>query len=79
MRSNSLALFVICVIPVVAVAQTDAAPATTPPTAADTPVTGTDDQKLICVVQDPDTASRLRPKRVCHTRQEWTKLGGVPK
>jgi hypothetical protein len=79
MRCPALALLVFCGLPASAMAQTDAAPATTPPTAADAPITKADDQKQICVVQDADTASRLQPKRLCHTRQEWSKLGGIPK
>jgi hypothetical protein len=76
MRSLSLTLFAICVLPVAAMAQTTAA---TPSTAADAPATKADDQKPICVDQDPGPASRLQPKRVCHTRQEWSKLGGIPR
>ena len=79
MRSLSLALFAICVLPVAAVAQTNAAPAITPPTAADAPATKADDHKPICVDQDPDPASRLQSRRFCHTRQEWSKLGGIPR
>lgn len=79
MRSFSLALFAFCAMPLGAMAQTDAASATTPPAVGDAPAAKGDDQKLICVDQDPGTASRLQPKRVCHTRQDWSKLGGIPK
>jgi hypothetical protein len=79
MRYLSIALFAICILPVDAMAQTSAAPATIPPMAADAPVTKADDQKQICVDQDPGPASRLQPRRLCHTRPEWSKLGGVPK
>jgi|GEM_PF-6933989 hypothetical protein len=79
MRFFSLWLPAICLSSVAAMAQTNVAPATAPPAAGDVPVTKADDQKMICVEQDTGTASRLRPKRVCHTRQEWDKLGGIPK
>ena len=79
MRLLSLALFAIWILPAAAMAQTNAEPATTSPTSADAPITKADDQKLICDVQDPNPGSRLQPRRVCHTRQEWSKLGGVPK
>jgi hypothetical protein len=79
MRSLSLTLFAICILPGAALAQTSAAPATTPPTAADAPATKADDLKPICVDQDPGPASRLQSRRVCHTRQEWNRLGGVPR
>lgn len=75
MRMLSLALVVASALPLAALAQT-ATP--TPPASADTEAKA-DDQKLICVDQDPGSGSRLQPKRVCHTRQEWTKLGGVPR
>jgi hypothetical protein len=76
MRSASLALFAVWILSAAATAQINGAPATTAPVA---PVPKADDQKPICIDQDPDTASRLGPRRVCHTRQEWSKLGGVPK
>jgi hypothetical protein len=79
MRCLALALVAFCSLPASTMAQTNGQPATTPPTAADAPITKADDRKLICVVQDADTASRLQPKRLCHTRQEWSKLGGIPK
>jgi len=78
MRHLPLALFAACAFSVPAVAQTNAPPSPAPSTVTDSATT-TDDQKLICVDQDPNTASRLAPKRICHTKQEWSKLGGVPK
>lgn len=76
MRFVSLALFAVWIAP--AMAQTNASPPATPAPASQTGARA-DDQTLICVDQDPGTASRLAPKRVCHTRPEWNKLGGVPK
>ena len=74
-----LSLLAVCVTSVAAMAQTNTAPATTPPAATEVPAAKADDQKMICVEQDTDTASRLRPKRLCHTREEWNKLGGIPR
>ncbi|HET7083737.1 MAG TPA: hypothetical protein VFI23_03135 [Rhizomicrobium sp.] len=82
MRHLSLALFVICLLPPTAQAQTDTPPpATQPaaPAAADAAAPKANDQKIICVVQDPSGATRLQSKRVCHTEQEWNKLGGIPR
>ncbi len=74
-----ISLLAVCLSSVAALAQTNTTPVTAPPAASEAPAAKTDDQKMICVEQDTDTASRLRPKRLCHTREEWNKLGGVPK
>ena len=79
MRSLSLALFALCVLSVAATAQTNAGPATTQSPAAEEPASKTDDQKVLCVDQDPDASTWLPPRHVCHTRQEWNKLGGIPR
>ena len=62
------------VFPVIAQAQTEppnppAAPATDakPATAAE----------VICVDQEVITGSRFRPPRICHTKEEWDKLGAA--
>jgi hypothetical protein len=70
----------IVMFPVIALAQTapstpPAAPATdVPPVAPATDVKAA--AAVICVDQESGSGSRLT-HRVCHTKDEWQKLGGV--
>ena len=73
MRMLFLALFAACLLADSASAQTGS-PAQAPTT--DAKPAPSDDKQLICVDQDPGSGTRLAPRRVCHTQEQWNKLRG---
>jgi hypothetical protein len=57
-----------------------AQPAPSSPPPAKTPAAPVPDANAkICVDQNPTASTRVNSQRVCRTRAEWEKRGGVPK
>lgn len=76
MRSFAVAMLALCVLTGGALAQTETPPPAPPADAAAAPQP---DKQLICTDQNPAASTRVHSQRVCRTREEWEKRGGVPK
>jgi len=72
MRLLSCLIFSVSVLCMPVMAQTQAADPAAPPSK--------DDKKeMICVDRNPTANTRVNSQRVCRTREEWEKRGGIPK
>jgi hypothetical protein len=72
MRWFSCCVFAVCVLSGAAMAQSQIPP-------ADAPAPPKEKEALICVDQNPTASTRVNSQRICRTREEWEKRGGVPK
>jgi hypothetical protein len=71
MRTLAAAIFAASVLSGAALAQNQPPPTDAPATPSP--------KDVICVEQNPAASTRVHPQRLCRTREEWEKRGGVPK
>jgi hypothetical protein len=83
MRTLLLALSAACLLVASASAQTETSPqpaaADVKPMPTDAKPSSPDDKQVVCIDQDLTSYSRLQPRRICHTKEEWNKLAGKGK
>jgi hypothetical protein len=79
MRWLACSGFVVCVLSGAAMAQSQTPPADAPATTSQDAAKDSDAKALICIDQNPTASTRVNSQRICRTREEWEKRGGVPK